>query len=223
MSQGTELGTVPVVMGKDPETAENLLRAEGFTQITRAEIYNNVVPSGLVCGVNPGEGSQVAASTPISLQISQGPETETAEVPDLGGASLEKARKKLEEAGLKVGEITYRSSESSTDTVIGQDPVFGSQVSEGSYVNLTLSSGDRDIGSVQLYITLPDNGSATMTATAIQDGSVVMERQVQPSLTNVWKPTLTGYGTAEVEILLDGEHYRTYEVDFEDGLSTQID
>lgn len=223
VSQGTELGTVPVVMGKDPETAENLLRAEGFTQITRAEIYNNVVPSGLVCGVNPGEGSQVAASTPISLQISQGPETETAEVPDLGGASLEKARKKLEEAGLKVGEITYRSSESSTDTVIGQDPVFGSQVSEGSYVNLTLSSGDRDIGSVQLYITLPDNGSATMTATAIQDGSVVMERQVQPSLTNVWKPTLTGYGTAEVEILLDGEHYRTYEVDFEDGLSTQID
>ena len=62
-----------------------------------------------------------------------------------------------------------------------------------------------------------------MTATAIQDGNVVMERQVQPNLTNVWKPTLTGYGTAEVEILLDGEHYRTYEVDFDDGTSTQID
>ena len=31
---------------------------------------------------------------------------------------------------------------------------------------------------------------------------------MQPNLTNVWKPTLTGYGTAEVEILLDGEHYR---------------
>ena len=47
--------------------------------------------------------------------------------------------------------------------------------------------------------------------------------QVQPNLTNVWKPTLTGYGTAEVEILLDGEHYRTYEVDFDEGTSTQID
>lgn len=46
---------------------------------------------------------------------------------------------------------------------------------------------------------------------------------VQPNLTNVWKPTLTGYGTAEVEILLDGEHYRTYEVDFDEGTSTQID
>ena len=223
VSQGTELGTIPVVMGKDPDTVESALRAEGFTQITRSEVYNNVVPSGLVCGINPGEGSEVATSTPISLQISQGPETETAEVPDLGGLSLEKARTKLEKAGLKVGEITYRSSESSTDTVIGQDPVFGSQVSEGSYVNLTLSSGDRDIGSVQLYITLPENGSATMTATAVQDGNVVMERQVQPNLTNVWKPTLTGYGTAEVEILLDGEHYRTYEVDFDEGTSTQID
>ena len=210
-------------MGKDPDTVESALRAEGFTQITRSEVYNNVVPSGLVCGINPGEGSEVATSTPISLQISQGPETKTAEVPDLGGLSLEKARTKLEEVGLKVGEITYRSSESSTDTVIGQDPVFGSQVSEGSYVNLTLSSGDRDIGSVQLYITLPENGSATMTATAVQDGNVVMERQVQPNLTNVWKPTLTGYGTAEVEILLDGEHYRTYEVDFDEGTSTQID
>ena len=223
VSQGTELGTIPVVMGKDPDTVESALRAEGFTQITRSEVYNNVVPSGLVCGINPGEGSEVATSTPISLQISQGPETKTAEVPDLGGLSLEKARTKLEEAGLKVGEITYRSSESSTDTVIGQDPVFGSQVSEGSYVNLTLSSGDRDIGSVQLYITLPENGSATMTATAVQDGNVVMERQVQPNLTNVWKPTLTGYGTAEVEILLDGEHYRPYEVDFDEGTSTQID
>ena len=223
VSQGTELGTIPVVMGKDPDTVESALRAEGFTQITRSEVYNNVVPSGLVCGINPGEGSEVATSTPISLQISQGPETKTAEVPDLGGLSLEKARTKLEKAGLKVGEITYRSSESSTDTVIGQDPVFGSQVSEGSYVNLTLSSGDRDIGSVQLYITLPENGSATMTATAVQDGNVVMERQVQPNLTNVWKPTLTGYGTAEVEILLDGEHYRTYEVDFDEGTSTQID
>ena len=223
VSQGTELGTIPVVMGKDPDTVEGALRAEGFTQITRSEVYNNVVPSGLVCGINPGEGSEVATSTPISLQISQGPETKTAEVPDLGGLSLEKARTKLEKAGLKVGEITYRSSESSTDTVIGQDPVFGSQVSEGSYVNLTLSSGDRDIGSVQLYITLPENGSATMTATAVQDGNVVMERQVQPNLTNVWKPTLTGYGTAEVEILLDGEHYRTYEVDFDEGTSTQID
>ena len=223
VSQGTELGTIPVVMGKDPDTVESALRAEGFTQITRSEVYNNVVPSGLVCGINPGEGSEVATSTPISLQISQGPETKTAEVPDLGGLSLEKARTKLEKAGLKVGEITYRSSESSTDTVIGQDPVFGSQVSEGSYVNLTLSSGDRDIGSVQLYITLPENGSATMTATALQDGNVVMERQVQPNLTNVWKPTLTGYGTAEVEILLDGEHYRTYEVDFDEGTSTQID
>ena len=115
------------------------------------------MPSGLVCGINPGEGSEVATSTPISLQISQGPETKTAEVPDLGGLSLEKARTKLEEAGLKVGEITYRSSESSTDPVIGQDPVFGSQVSEGSDAYLTLSSGDRDIGSVQLYITLPEN------------------------------------------------------------------
>ena len=34
---------------------------------------------------------------------------------------------------------------------------------------------------------------------------------------------ITGYGVAEVEILLDGEHYRTYEVDFDEGTSTQID
>ena len=222
VSQGTELGTIPVVLGKDPETAENLLRAEGFSSITRSEVYNNIVPSGLVCGINPGEGSQVATSTAISLQISQGPETKTTKVPDLGGVSLDQARQKLAEAGLNVGELSYRSSESSTDTVIGQDPIYGSEVSEGSYVNLTLSSGDREIGSVQLYITLPDNGSATMNATVLQDGSVVMERQVQPNLTDVWKPTLTGYGTAEVEIQLDGQHYRTYEVDFEEGTSTQI-
>ena len=77
MSQGTQLATIPVVLGKDPDTVESQLRAAGFTQITRSEVYNNVVPSGLICGINPGEGSEVATSTPISLQISQGPETET--------------------------------------------------------------------------------------------------------------------------------------------------
>ena len=62
-----------------------------------------------------------------------------------------------------------------------------------------------------------------MTATALQDGNVVMERQVQPNLTNVWKPTLTGYGTAEVEILLDGEHVRAYGGDCDEGTATQGD
>ena len=223
VSQGTEMGTVPIVMGREPETALTLLAEAGFTNVTQSEVYSNVVPSGLVCGVNPGEGSEVSTSTSISLQISQGPESAVTEVPDLGGRSLSSARRMLEEAGLLVGEISYRSSESSTDTVIGQDPVFGSSVSEGSYVNLTLSSGDRDIGSVQLNISLPDSGSATMTATVLMDGETVMERQVQPNLTNIWRPTVTGYGVAEVEILLDGEHYRTYEVDFDEGTSTQID
>ena len=63
--------------------------------------------------LRPASSSLVlATSTPISLQISQGPETKTAEVPDLGGLSLEKARTKLEEAGLK--EMCIRDRVSST-------------------------------------------------------------------------------------------------------------
>ena len=61
-----------------------------------------------------------------------------------------------------------------------------------------------------------------MTATAVQDGSVVLERQVQPNLTNVWKPTLTGYGTAEVEILRQGADTTVVQIRISEGKNRQV-
>ncbi|MBS4785331.1 MAG: Stk1 family PASTA domain-containing Ser/Thr kinase [Clostridiales bacterium] len=221
VSLGTELATVPDVLGKEAAVAESELIGAGFT-VQRVDVYNDLVPSGLVCGTNPGGSSQVPAGIAVKMEVSMGPETATTTVPDLGGEDLDTARDLLEEAGLSVGNITYRANESDTDTVIGQSPSPSSEVSEGSYVDLTLSSGDRDISTVQLYVALPEEITGTVSVTAEQDGEVVLRRQLQPSLTKVWKPTFSGSGVAEVEIFIDGASYRTYEVDFDAGTSTQL-
>lgn len=220
VSMGTELAIMPEVLGKEAAVAQTELTDAGFT-VQRVDVYNDLVPSGLVCGTNPGSGSQVPAGIAVKMEVSMGPETKTAVVPDLGGESLESARAKLEAAGLSVGNITYRSNEADTDTVIGQSPSRSSEVSEGSYVDLTLSSGDREISTVQLYVSLPDITGA-VSVSAAQDGVTVLQRQIQPSLVKVWKPTFSGSGVAEIEIFIDGASYRTYEVDFDSGTSTQL-
>lgn len=220
VSLGTELVLIPDgLIGKEATAATQDLERLGLT-VQRSDVFNEIVPAGQVCATNPGKGSEVPAGSTVQIQVSMGPDAKTTEVPDLGGMNLEDARQALEDANLSVGNITYRASESSTDMVIGQSPGPTSQVSEGSFVDLTLSSGEEDIRSVQIYVKLPEEISNVVTVRAEQDGNPVIERQVQPSLVKVWKPTFSGSGSATVVIYIDNAVYQTYAVDFDEGKST---
>ena len=63
-------------------------------------------------------------------------------VPDLRGMTEDQARKALEEAGLRVGEVSYsyiKKASEKTGVVVAQDPEPGIMVKKGEKVNITVT------------------------------------------------------------------------------------
>ena len=63
------------------------------------------------------------------------------EVPDVIGLSLESAALKLSRTHLRLGDVSYMSSEKSQNTVIDQQPLIGTTVLSKSNIDLVVSSG----------------------------------------------------------------------------------
>jgi beta-lactam-binding protein with PASTA domain len=62
------------------------------------------------------------------------------EVPDVGGVSLAQARKAIEKAGLKVGQVTLKPGEGTPGQVISQTPFAGAEVDRGASVELDVGA-----------------------------------------------------------------------------------
>lgn len=221
VSLGTEIVTLPDFMKAEATSVFAKLKDLGL-EYQQVDVFNDNVESGYVVSTDPGKGSQVPAGTTVRVFVSMGPDTKVVPVPDVGGKTLDEAKAAIAAAGLEVGTIEYKDSESESGLVIGQNPGPTSQVAEGGYVNLTISSGDQVINSVQIYVKLPEEISSVITVKAVQDGNTVIERQMQPSLVRIWKPSFSGEGNSTVQIYIDNALFQEYVVDFENKQSTLI-
>ena len=87
-------------------------------------------------------------------------------VPNATGMTQSAARTTLEQAGLKVGEVTAAASTAGpSGTVVGQDPAPGIRVAEGTAVALTMSSGPSPSSAPATTAAVPDvRGKARATA-----------------------------------------------------------
>ncbi len=95
-------------------------------------------PESTIIRTIPQEGEKVPPNFPVNLIISSG-KGETI-VPKITGLSITQARKKLEEAGLTLGNTTTVSDpEFSFDVIIRQSPPAGTQVKKGTKVDITLN------------------------------------------------------------------------------------
>ncbi len=91
--------------------------------------------------INPSAGSQLQKNSTVSLTVSSG--KEIADVPDIEGMTLEEAEEELKEAGLELDEDIKEESdpEVPANEILSQSPAAGSQLSKGSKVRVTVSSG----------------------------------------------------------------------------------
>jgi eukaryotic-like serine/threonine-protein kinase len=127
---------VPSVVGLDEDRAREALDNAGFTNVTVDRI-DSAEPEGEVLGVDPAEGTQVAASQTITLEVSDG---DTA-VPDVTGQSQEAATQALRAAGFDVVNPAQEESDQPAGTVLGTSPAAGTQASSDTPITLRVSSG----------------------------------------------------------------------------------
>ena len=129
---------------KDRAEAEKILKDAGF-EVTVEETTHDKIARGKAIGTDPAANASVARGTEIKLLVSSG--REITDVPDLTGKTTEEAVKLLKDAKLVLNnEVKEEASDDvPKGKIITQTPPQGSQVSAGTKVTITVSTGPEDV------------------------------------------------------------------------------
>ncbi len=129
---------VPDIVGSTLEEAEKLLQDANLNW--QLQPVDSKAPANEVTDQEPAAGEMVDEYYRVTIYYSQNDDGAT--IPDVVNNTEAEARKKIEEAGLVVGEIKEEySSTVEAKKVVGTDPVVGSSVDKGTTVNLIISKG----------------------------------------------------------------------------------
>jgi len=131
VSKGHAPVPVPAVIGKSQHAAEKALRAAGFVPVVHTA-YSNDIARGQVISVEPSEATKTPYGSPVTLTVSQGPETFP--VPRFTVLTPDQATSLADTYGLKVSFFDVPGTPHTT--VIGQNPTAGATVHAGDTITL---------------------------------------------------------------------------------------
>ncbi len=140
VSTGLCPATVPDVVGLPQSAASTAIIGAGLTMGTLTQQCSNTISAGSVISQTPLASQQVLSGSTVALTVSTGFCPVTA--PDIVGMTQEAASTAIIGAGLTVGTVTQRCSNTvPTGSVISQSPLAGQQVQYGSSLELSVSTG----------------------------------------------------------------------------------
>ncbi len=143
VSLGAKEVTVPGVVKKSRSEAESLLRNEGL-KVNVKEDYSTEVEEGLVIKSSPEAGATAEEGDTVTITVSLG--VKQASVPNLLGKTQGQAKAALEEAGLKIGNVSEKSSdEYEKGQVMEQSVSSGSSVKADTAIDITISTGKKGV------------------------------------------------------------------------------
>jgi serine/threonine-protein kinase len=142
---GTQIADLPDVEGKKRDEAVRILEEAGF-KVEEETKESSAGNEGYVVDQTPRGGSGQTAEADSTVKITVGAGPETIQVPDLYNLTPENAKQALEKAGLKLGSQKEEpSSGVASGAIVSQNPTAGSSAKSGSSVDITVSSGPKQI------------------------------------------------------------------------------
>lgn len=220
ISKGPGNGKVPDVTGKTEDEARELLEANNF-EVGNVSTGASELEKGKVFKQSPEAGSTEKEGTSVDLVLSDGSQMKVA-VPYLIGKDIDTARKELEDLGLKPGKINYESSTTySVNQVMWQQYDANKEVSKGTSVKLTVSTGPEEAKEIDYYIDFSqaENEMFFMTVTlSDSDGTrKVIDHQQRIKSEGGETVKLEGKGTGTVIVTFDNKQIEKKKVDFTKG------
>lgn len=141
ISKGQEEVDVPDVVGKTLEEAKAALTAAGF-EVEEDEEYDEEVKENYIISQTPGGDTKAAKGSTVKIVVSKGEEVKVATVPNLKKKTVTSAEAALSEVNLKLGNVSQEYSDSIEEgKVISQSIEAGTEVKEGTAVDITISKG----------------------------------------------------------------------------------
>lgn len=136
-SSGKEV-IVPNILGYQKEEAISILKKAGLNGEITTISFSKETP-GTIISQDPPGGKKVKQGRTISLSVSAA--EKKIPVPNLIGRTSEEAESLLSNAGLTLGTIYGEPTSESTGLIINQDPLPDNQITPGSQVSITISTG----------------------------------------------------------------------------------
>ena len=136
------LGAPTVPIPGETDTAETYsakLTSRTLVAEIGEEVYSDDAKKGTVAEVSPSPGSEVRTGSTVTIHVSRGPRP--VRVPGVEGQKLDRAKKTLEAAGLKVGKtIKEFDADAAPDTVLRTTPSKGTEVPSKSEVTIVVNN-----------------------------------------------------------------------------------
>ena len=210
---------VPVLSNFDEKKAVATLEKWTFQAEVVKETNENVA-EGTVIRTEPASGERIKGKSKVIVYIAE----HQVEIPDLLGLNLEEAKTKLGEAGLKIGEISYKYSEDyDNGLIMEQGTESGTKTDRDTPVSIVISQGEPPLVDIDMNVDLSEfQDYAPFMITVIADGNQETSQNAKKEYLSrngfVYKFTLTRKATVTdctVEVKIDDQLYQTYALDFE--------
>jgi beta-lactam-binding protein with PASTA domain len=143
-SLGQQRVSVPSVIGDSERAAEINIRRRGLELSSVAQMSMPGTPADQVLAQNPPANASGIAAPKLSILVAQSAEPQSFVMPNFVGQALGTAKLALQDAGLRVGNVTISprfadrsaAGEYSLSSLIeSQDPAPGKKVTAGAAVN----------------------------------------------------------------------------------------
>jgi len=139
---------VPSLAGTSLSQARSAITGAKLAVGKVTEQPSDTVAKGVVISSSPAAGAKVESGASVGLVVSSGkapevqPVAKPVVVPGVAGSSVAAARAKITDAGLVVGRVQMRASDTVAEgVVIGSSPGAGAEVAANTRVGLLVSSG----------------------------------------------------------------------------------
>ncbi len=208
VSLGQELREVPEVIGQTLYNARMSINVNELNVTEPVqEVYSAEYAVGTVVDQAPRGGAKASKGAGVLLSVSKGPQPVNRQVPNLVGLTVEDAGGALDQVKLHLDSNNGQASSADyfAGQIISQDPVAGTEVQEGSAVQVVLSSGPgprERLSRVEARI--PDDDKKHELKILVEDakGNSVFHEETYTSGEKVVKE-VPYYGKAVVKVYID--------------------
>lgn len=224
VNSGGKTVAIPDVTDKTQDEATAELKQYNLA----AEIIpvaDEQVEEGKTVKTDPAAGTEVKEGSTVKVYVSTGPTEKKVAIPSVINKKLDDAKATLESAGFTVGEITTKDdSDKPKDTVLETNPLPGVKVDKGSAVKLTVSSGNKSVKTITVFVKLPTEVTHDIKLKAYLGNELQPEKTVNPAYNDVCQLTFQGTsGQKQLVIELDGSKYAVYDLNFDTGVPSLVE
>ncbi|HAJ96929.1 MAG TPA: Stk1 family PASTA domain-containing Ser/Thr kinase [Ruminococcus sp.] len=204
VSLGVSMTKVPDVKGYHNEYAKKILQQDGFIVEEKYEMSSDGTEASDVIRTEPAAGEEAESGSTIILYVSKGQNSDSIEITNMVGMTIDQAKTLCEYYGLVVDARDEPSLEDE-NIVIAQSLEPGEFAQAGDTVVLTYSNGEDPSGTVTYKLQIPAEVTTGRFVFDFIDASGVTKISspiINAGYSNNVEVEVSGTGTEQIAVVL---------------------